>query len=253
MRQDMNFIAQLVSSDLAELGFTDIPYYLDAFAAACEAEPPPYGEKEYGDIFRESALDPHWMAQTLARAAEGEGDGARRLWSLAACTPDKSVADQVKQHAIDESRHSRWYVAMLDIVFPNAVAESDRHILESFSPGYSNDMLPEAIDGSPFAHAITLDELIQMNIAEIRTCVVHRLQTPVLLNYCEPERRTRLQPLLSSLLHDEKKHVGYTARLIDSYARNGHHDEVRELSIARMRDFNQITLQDTEQRVFEST
>ena len=70
----------------------------------------------------------------------------------------------------------------------------------------------EAHAGSPYASAITLDDLIQMNIAEIRTLVHHILQRPMLLAYCAPERRRRLARLHDQLRLDEVRHIGYTAR-----------------------------------------
>jgi hypothetical protein len=249
----MNVIAELTISALRDLQITAVPHYTEALVAACDLSPPPYGAKSYGEIFRDAASDPSWLAASLIENAWREGDGSGRLWSLAACTAEGSMSAQVKQHAIDESRHSRWYIAMLDIVFPNAVDPSMRPDLEKLSPGYTIQSPLAPVPGSPFAHAVTLDDLIQMNIAEIRTCVHHLLQRPMLLAYCEPSQRGRLMPLLDSLLYDEKKHVAYTALLIDEHGRNGEADAVRALTAERLHDFNQVTYDELDRRVFEST
>src|SRR5262245_1889258 len=137
------------------------------------------------------------MAISLIQNAQGEGEGSQHLWDLAASTPDVRVAVQVKQHAIDESRHAKAYVAMLTLTFPEVVDSDFRAQLASLSPGYTQRSPLKAQEGSPYASAITLDDLIQMNIAEIRTLVHHSLQRPMLLGYCAPERRNRL-----ALLHD---------------------------------------------------
>jgi rubrerythrin len=249
----MNVIAELVVSSLKELQIASVPHYTDALVAAFDRWPPPYSRKGYGEIFRQVASDPCWLAESLVDNAWREGDGAGRLWSLAACTADEAVAAQVKQHALDESRHARWYVAMLQIVFPNAVEADQKAVIDSLSPGYTHQTPLVPVEGSPFAHSTTVDDLIQMNIAEIRTCVHHLLQRPMLLAHCDPRQRSRLVPILESLLHDEKKHVGYTAQLIEEHARKGGADEVRALMSERVFDFNEITTKEVDQRIFEST
>src|SRR5512143_2278468 len=99
----MNIIAELTLSGLKDLQVNDVPHYTEALVAACDKSPPPFGAKAYGEIFREVASDPHWLAANLIENAEREGDGSGRLWSLAACTSDELLSSQVKQHAIDES------------------------------------------------------------------------------------------------------------------------------------------------------
>jgi hypothetical protein len=226
--------------------------YRDALTSACRKAPPPFGNRAYGKIYRDAARDPNWMALSLIQNAEGEGEGARHLWDLAASTPDARVAAQVKAHAIDESRHSRAYVAMLDLAFPGVVDDEFHARLTALSPGYTRRSPLAAQEGSPYASAITLDDLIQMNIAEIRTLVHHLLQRPVLLAYCAPERRERLARVLDSLRRDEIGHIAYTAKLIEQSARRGEAGVVKSLMQQRMSDFNVITNQDLGRNVFES-
>lgn len=249
----MDFVPRLTVTSLQDLDITGVDGYVDALTAACRRSPPPYGRKSYGELFRRVASNPAWLAASMAENAYREGDGANRLWSLAACTTDAERARQVKQHAVDEARHSRWYVAMLNLVFPNAVVEAEQPVLESLSPGYQLRMDPKPVEGSPFAHDLTLDDLIQMNIAEIRTCIHHLLQRTMLLHYCPADKHPRLLPILDSLLHDEKKHVGYTARLIEQHVAAGEIDLVRELFAERIRDFNEITEDEMAQSTFWST
>lgn len=190
-------------------------HYRDALTTACRKAPPPFGTKNYKKIYRDVARDPNWMVISLIQNAQGEGEGSQHLWDLAACTPDVRVAAQIKAHAIDESRHSKAYVAMLDLTFPG-IAENEFHAqLASLSPGYTQRSPLKAHEGSPYASAITLDDLIQMNIAEIRTLVHHLLQRPMLLGYCAPERRHRLALLHDRLRLEEVRHIAYTAALIE--------------------------------------
>lgn len=247
----MDPLATMTVAALHELGFEPMPRYEAALAEACRRHTPLFGLRAYGDTYREVAVDPYWMATSLVTNAEREGDGAGRLWSLAACTDDPAVAAEIKRHALDESRHARWYVSLLHLVFPGAVDDSLAGHLHDLSPGYSQREQPVPVPGSPYAHAVTVDDLIQMNIAEIRTRIHHLLMRPILQAHCAPAARDRIAPILERLLVDETKHIGYTARLIEAHgARDG---APVELFAERLRDFNDITEHELGQRVFEST
>lgn len=218
--------------------------YLDVLAEAFDTDPPPYGAEEYGDIYRAAAVDGQWMAMSLITNAEREGDGATRLWSLAACTGIPEVAMQLKQHAVDEARHSRAYLTILDLSFPGSTNAEFRRALNDLSPGYTMAMEPLALLGSAYSHALTLDDLVQMNIAEIRTTIHHMLQRPMLELHCDRKSWPHLQRILDSLLHDETAHVRYTAALIEGHFRTLPRDEIAALMQARVGDFNAITRQE---------
>ena len=230
-----------------------LPVYQQSLIQACGEFPPPFGTPQYGEVYREAASDAAWLAVSLITNAEREGDGAQRLWSLAACTEDPVIAAQIKQHAIDESNHSRIYLKLVDLVFGDAVESDFRAQLESLSPGYTRFMTPTPKAGSPFAHPITLDDLVQMNIAEIRTTIHHLLQRPMLRAHCPPESHSRVGRLQRCLLRDEVKHVVYTAKLIEDYSSHAGMDTVLQLVSQRLRDFNEVTLSELEKRVFEAT
>ena len=227
------------------------PYYREALIAACRKAPPPFGTKKYEKIYRDVAKDPNWMAMSLIQNAQGEGEGSGHLWDLAACTPDVRVAAHIKAHAIDESRHAKAYLAMLDLTFPDVVDNELRAQLDTLSPGYNQRSPLEPHEGSAYASAATLDDLIQMNIAEIRTLVHHLIQRPMLLAYCAPERRHRLALLHDRLRLDEARHIGYTATLIEEFARRGEADAVKRLMQERMSDFNAITNEDLGRGAFK--
>jgi hypothetical protein len=227
------------------------PHYRDALITVCQKAPPPFGTNDYGKIYLDAARDPSWMAISLIENAQGEGEGSGHLWDLAGCTLDVRVAAQVKAHAIDESRHAKAYVAMLGLTFPGVVDNDFRAQLTSLSPGYTQRSPLEPREGSPYASAITLDDLIQMNIAEIRTLVHHLLQRPMLLGHCAPERRHRLAHLHDRMRLDEVRHIAYTAALIEEFAHRGEAGAVKRLMQERMNDFNAITNEDLGRNVFE--
>jgi hypothetical protein len=245
----MNIVARTTIRALREHGVPELPTYERALAAAFTALPPPFGRKEYGDLYRSSASDPDWVALSLLTAAQSEGEGARHLWDMAACTSDGEVARQMQQHAIDEARHSRGYVTLLGLIFPEAADEELRTRLGSLSPGYNgkSPLVPTA--GSPYAYPATVDELIQMNIAEIRTRIYHLLQRPVLLNsYCKPNQRPRVRQMLDWLLVDETRHIAYTARLIERAVQASGGDQIMDLMRERVKDFNEITEEEVARR-----
>jgi hypothetical protein len=237
----MNAVAAMALGALAQHGVPVLPAYRRALVSAFNRFPPVFGRKAYAELYRRSARDRDWVALSLATFAEGEGDGAERLWDLAACTPDAEVAGQIQRHAIDEARHSRGYVTLLGLVFPEAVDQELLARLKALSPGYTRATPLKARGGSPYARAATVDELIQMNIAEIRTRIQHLFQRPVLLSYCSSERRARTRRILDSLLLDETRHIAYTARLIERAAQRSGVEAVMDLMKARVRDFNEIT------------
>lgn len=247
----MNIAAELALGALRAHYGAVWPHYRDALTTACRKAPPPFGTKNYEKIYRDVAKDANWMTLSLIQNAQGEGEGSGHLWDLAASTPDVRLAAQIKAHAIDESRHAKAYLAMLDLTFPDVVDDEFRAQLSSLSPGYTQRSPLEAHAGSPYASAITLDDLIQMNIAEIRTLVHHLIQRPLLLGHCAREKRQRLTLLHDRLRLDEVRHIGYTAALIEDFAQRGKADAVKRLMQERMSDFNTITNEDLGRGAFE--
>jgi hypothetical protein len=237
----LNAVARATLRALAEHGVPALPSYRRALVSACEKYPPAFGKKAYADFYRRQARNPDYVALSLATNAQGEGDGAEHLWDLAASTPDREVARQIQQHAIDEARHSRGYVTLLELIFPRQVDARLVARLKKLSPGYTHKSPLKANKRSAYARAATVDEFIQMNIAEMRTRVQHLFQRPVLLRYTRPAQRARVRRILDSLLRDETHHIAYTARLIERAAQSAGAARVVDLMHERMRDFNEIT------------
>lgn len=223
-------------------GQGDCTRYCAALDAALESEPTPFDTEEYAKIYRESSLDPRWMATSLLTNAEMEGDGSRRLWSLAACTPDPDEKAQLKRHAVDESRHSLMYLALVDLAFPDAIAPDFRRELRQLSPGFSMRQELSPVAGSPYAKVATIDEYLQMNIAEIRTTIHHLMQRRAIRVHCPPENVPAIMRIQDSLLNDELAHVAYTGLLIEKIAGRTERGEVDALFRKRVRDFNTITM-----------
>jgi hypothetical protein len=219
--------------------------------AACEAHPPPFGMAWYGDKYRLVSRDPTWLANSLVSNAAKEGEGSRKLWELAGRTHDPEVAEQIRRHAIDEARHARLYILMIDIAFPDAMDKACRSALNDLSPGYTLRDQPK--NQLLSADAQVLDEIIQMNIGEIRTRIHQLLLRPVIQAHCPSESRNKLKRVLDSLLLDETRHIEYTARLVEQAFAGGYSDFIQRTTSRRLDEFNEITLQEVGGLVFDGT
>jgi hypothetical protein len=188
---------------------------------------------------------------SLITNSEREGDGARRLWSLAACSVDERQRRLLKRHACDESRHALMYLALLDLSFPGAVTHEFGTELRQLSPGFSmrKELFP--VPGSPYAKVPTIDDFLQMNIAEIRTAIHHTMQRPVLAGHCPPENLAKITKLHDSLLADELSHIAYTAMLIEEIGWDADPGRLAALFRKRLHDFNTITTEELGGNVFD--
>ena len=71
------------------------------------------------------------------------------------------------------------------------------------------------VPGSPYAKEPSLDDFIQMNIAEIWTTIHHLMQRRALVAHCASDSMSRITTIQEALLRDEVRHVAYTAVLIE--------------------------------------
>lgn len=133
-----------------------------------------------------------------------------------------------------------------------AVDHESAQLFAHFSPGFTWESTLIADKGSYFAREITVDDLIQMNIAEIRTRIHHLLQRPVLLAHTMKEFESDVLRILNPLLRDETQHIAYSARLIEEFCLKHGEEEVNELMLKRIIDFNEITDNEVSGLIFEA-
>jgi hypothetical protein len=180
----VNVVAEITLKSLEQHRLGPLERYAQCLRSAFEAHPPPFSAAWYGERFRDMARDPEWFANILVGNASTEGWGSSKLWLLAGKTHEEPISALVRQHARDEARHSRMYSRILDLVFPGLVTESLRRELRAFAPVYRSDDRPERLE--PYSHRQVLDNLLQMNVAEMRTMVNQLLVRPVAMIYCPP-------------------------------------------------------------------
>jgi len=250
----VNAAAELTIAALSDRGNVGLAFYADSLRAATSATNPAYGLAWYGDHYRDVARDPDWFANSLVENAFVEGEGARKLWMLSAQCPDRVIADKVRRHAVDESRHAQYYIRIIDIVFPGSIPAELRPDLDALSPRYLPNSVPPA--GLPRkAEMRVIDELVQMNIGEIRTRINQLLLRPVAHAYCgdREDARESLQRVLDRLMRDETRHIGYTAEILEAYAGRGLGGLISELFEERMREFDSITQQEVGKGQFDGS
>jgi len=226
---------------LQQFGIDGLDDYGRALRAACAASPPPFGLAWYGERYRHFATDPSWFANSLIANSAKEGEGSSSLWSLSSRIRNQNIADLVRRHAVDESRHARFYISLLKLAFPELREEIETRQFMSLSPGYTLRDRPERANPSPEEQV--LDELVQMNIGEVRTLIHQMLMGPVIVLHSPANCRRRMQALMDGLGRDERIHIGYTAKLIDAAAKKNPR-LIYALMERRVRDFNQLTLEE---------
>ena len=229
----------------------ECPRYMTALTQVIASEAPAFGSPTYEEVYRSAAVNGQWLAVSLITNSSGEGDGARRLWSLAACAPNDHERQLLKRHAVDESRHALAYLSLLDLAFPGAVEPAFRAQLNDLSPHWTMAKEVFPVEGSPYARKPTIDDYIQMNISEMRTTIHHTLQREALALHCPEEHQDRITAILDSLLRDELNHVCYTAELIEEKAAAMDEAKFHALFAKRMHDFSDITREELGQLKFE--
>ena len=240
----MNNVSELTLHYLKSHGTPAPPTYSEFLGEACEAHPPPHGMAWYGGMYRQLARKAEWFANSLIINADKEGYGARQLWKFSVRMEDEALAEAVRRHSMDESRHSSMFVGILDRIFPSALEAPFRARLKEMSPGYTPRTHPPTTPTSPKeilpSHRV-MQELIQGNFTEIRALILQLLLRPMMQAYAAPEQRQQLLRVSDRLIHDETKHIEYSARFIEQYAQ-AHREWVRATMLDMMKSVNDLSL-----------
>lgn len=241
----MNNVSELALQYLKSYGIPAPPTYTAFLREACEAHPPPHGMAWYGNMYRQLARNPEWFANSLIINADKEGFGARQLWKFSVRMENTQLAEAVRLHSMDESRHSKMFVGTLNLLFPSALEEGFRQQLQELSPGYTPRTHPPTTLADPseiLPARRVMDDLIQGNFTEIRALILQLLLRPVLQAYGRPEDRPRLLRVSEALIRDETKHIEYSAQFIERFAAQGNREWVRATMIDRMKSVNDVSL-----------
>jgi hypothetical protein len=240
----MSNTSELTLHYLKTYGTPAPPTYTEFLREACEAHPPPHGMAWYGNLYRQLARKTEWFANSLIINADKEGYGARQLWKFSVRMENETLAEAVRRHSMDESRHASMFIGVLDLIFPSVIDAPFRERLKELSPGYTQRTHPPTTPASPAevmpSHRV-MEELIQGNFTEMRALILQLLLRPVMQAYAPPEHRERLLRVSERLIHDETKHIEYSARFIEQYAQE-HREWVRATMLDMMKWVNDLSL-----------
>jgi uncharacterized ferritin-like protein (DUF455 family) len=125
--------------------------------------------------------------------------------------------------------------------------------MRAFSPKFTySDLLAHGVNSGPeLPLERVLDEMIQINLVEIRSLILQKLLRPVVQVYYVGSERDKVCHILDTLLSDECKHIEYSARSIQWLAEECGPSKMQELLALRQNDLNAITLSELDEHSFE--
>jgi hypothetical protein len=223
----------------------DLPAYTDALCHAFKSANAIFTTPRYAEFFWHCASRvPGWIADVVLANATKESEGATKLfWLWQRVNYNDEVESGVLRHAKDESRHSRLFLELARVGFP-ALDGREIERLGGVLPDVRR--VANAKSDGVISEEDLIDHLIQMNIGEIRTRIHVQFLAPVIHAVAPNESRNRVRQILRGLIHDEVHHIGYTAKLMERWARAGDAALIKTLYAKRLQDFNLITIQETE-------
>jgi len=242
----MHGLCSLVFEHLQTIGAPRHPVFEDMLVHSMNVAPPPFGENWFGRHYFELARNVDWFANSLVANAALEGYGSRQIWTFSNKIDNDIYVDAIRQHSLDESRHSTVFVRILSLLFPQADIDPDiQRQIEEVQPHFNSSNHP-AIVKLPESQRINseqfLSEIVGIHLTEIRALVLQLLLRPTLLAYSSNSTRQKLDSLSSMLIRDEARHIEYAANIIQQEAEKGHKELLFSLFEERLREFNEVTM-----------
>jgi hypothetical protein len=227
----------------------DLPHYSDALRAAFDDVQPVFARPRYAEFFWHCATAvPGYAASVVLANGPAEAEGSEKLFALwQGVDYDERAEQQILEHARDESRHSHLFVRLTETSFPGFLPLATSRRFEERLPDVRRRPLSKSAE--TVHEGDLIDHLVQMNIGEIRTRLHMHLFAPIVFGMTPADKRKTARRILEGLVRDEVKHIGYTARLMEGWARDGAADRIRRLYAGRLRTFNGITVRQTESAV----
>jgi hypothetical protein len=223
----------------------DLPFYSNSLRKAFLTIDPVFIKDSYARFFFHCASTvPGWIQRVILANGKGESEGSESLLTLwQSITYNDFVAGEVMAHAKDESRHSRMFINLTQLAFPHFMTAEGLHQYASTLPDVRTMKHIKGITAIPENHLI--DHLVQMNIGEIRTRLHMHLFAPIIWFLTPEESKPSVQNQLQVLAADEMRHIGYTARLMETWAEDGNAELIEKLYLGRLNTFNKITVDHT--------
>ncbi|MEA2823029.1 MAG: hypothetical protein QOJ86_5033 [Bradyrhizobium sp.] len=245
----MSFLADLVIDNLRKIKSAEYPIY-SQIIRHCYETTPPFARDWFGRRYFELARNPEWFANSLVANSALEGYGSTQIWKFSNRVDNARYAEALRQHALDESRHSTMFIRMLRLTFPGIELDAKTEkSLDGLQPKYTRRVHPP-IEKRPPDELIlgreALNEIIQVHITEIRALILQFLLRPAMLAYA-PESSTGVLTSASDvLIRDESRHIRYSAEFFEDAARAGERDFLFAAFEHQTRKFNDLTMEELE-------
>lgn len=226
-----------------ESSIANFPKYLIALQHAFWQESPPFDTEIYARIFHNISRNDRWLVISLIKNAERESGIAMQLWSFATCC-EGDEQQSIKCQAIKKSEHVLEYLELINLTFPDAILPSFRVELQKLCPNYSIEQKLDAVNGSPIK-VITINDLVFMNITEIRNCVYHRLQGLALMDNCFDNDPMCIYEKLDVIYKNKLNFIFHTANLIETKVDIRETDWLPKLFCKNLQNIIRNTSEDT--------
>ena len=227
----------------------DLPHFTDCVKKAFAAVDAVFWRERYLDFYwRCVTTVPGYIQEVVLANADAESAGSEglfKLWASVHNSPDVEMG--IEKHFRDESRHARLFVHLMELAFPEYCTPSEneqrKHRL------FDASRVARVKSDAPASTPVLLDNLVQMNVGEIRTRAHMFMIGPVLTAFTPSDHKERVDGILSGLVYDEVSHIGYTACLMEEWCRYGHKRLIEQLYTRRLFDFNVYTVEQTRRSV----
>ncbi|HET6347008.1 MAG TPA: hypothetical protein VFH51_18880, partial [Myxococcota bacterium] len=223
----------------------DLPFYTVCLTRAFDDVQPVFAQARYAEFFWHCATRvPGYIERVMLANGPAEAEGSEKLFELwQGVDYDTQAEAQVLRHAYDEARHARIFLRLTRKAFPSFLGVDDAAQVEARLPDVRK--LPRAKSPERIPHTHLIDNLVQMNIGEIRTRLHMHLFAPIVLHFTPPSNQSVVRGIFTSLVTDEVRHIAYTAQLMEAWARDGDAAFIGRLYQGRLRTFNRLTVEHT--------
>lgn len=222
------------------------PQYESFIKHAFVTSRPIFAHDSFSKKYHELSQNAEWFANSLVANACLEGYGAEQIWKFSNRLDNEHYAARVRQHSLDESRHSTMFVTILGLTFPSDVAEIDKDTHEkiyNMQPRYSKKAHPPILKCTleeRLFEVESINELVQVHITEIRALVLQYMVRAALIRHAPEKNLKRLMQMSDSLITDEARHISYSAEIFEAYSKK-HPDFFFSVFEKHLRDFNELT------------
>lgn len=224
----------------------DLSYYVSILRKNFSETEPIFMKNDYTSFFLDcSKIVKGWLPEVILANAYSESEGSEKLLEIWQRTNfDAGIENEILYHTKDEARHSRLFIKLL---LDFNIDEISRKKINNISKNLTKIDRSKLIKVDIKTHeAHFIDEIIQINLGEIRTLVHMHFLGPVIFSLTKPERKDKTSEIIQGLANDEIIHISYAARIINNWCKDGNYIIANNIFKNRNYFFNLFTRYQTE-------